>query len=116
MENSVTKPTRLKYEKILIAIAILLTAILIISLTVKANRPLTFAEKAETETHNENKICLNSATEADLTTLEGIGKVKAANIVKYRTENGSFSTIDEIKEVDGIGDKTFEKLKDYICV
>ncbi|MDF2632682.1 MAG: competence protein ComEA helix-hairpin-helix region, partial [Caproiciproducens sp.] len=48
--------------------------------------------------------------------LDGIGDLMAKRIVAYRTENGSFKSIDAIKNVDGIGDKTFAKLKDHITV
>lgn len=48
--------------------------------------------------------------------IPGVGPVTADSIVQYREEKGRFSSIEEIKNVSGIGDKTFEKLKDYITV
>lgn len=63
---------------------------------------------------NSNLINLNSATIEDLKSLNGIGDAKAAGIVEYREKNGGFSSIDQIKEVDGIGEKMFEKIKDKI--
>lgn len=62
------------------------------------------------------KIDLNSADEAALTTLPGIGPSKAQAILAFREENGSFKTIDDLKNVTGIGEKTFEKLKEFIVV
>ena len=63
-----------------------------------------------------NKIDLNSADETALTTLPGVGASKAQAIIAFREENGSFKTIDDLKNVSGIGEKTFEKLKEYIIV
>ena len=63
-----------------------------------------------------DKVDLNSADETALTTLPGIGAAKAQAIIAYREENGTFKTIEELKNISGIGDKTFEKLKDSIVV
>ncbi|WP_318241039.1 ComEA family DNA-binding protein [Ureibacillus galli] len=63
-----------------------------------------------------DKVNINSADEATLTTLPGIGPSKAQAIISYREENGPFQSIDELKNVSGIGDKTFEKLMDLIDV
>ena len=48
--------------------------------------------------------------------LTGIGDKKADQIFAYRQQHGRFKTIDEIKQVSGIGDKTFLSLKDQLCV
>ncbi|MGD6818174.1 helix-hairpin-helix domain-containing protein [Metabacillus sp. 113a] len=64
----------------------------------------------------EPVIDLNKATLEDLQTLPGIGPSKAEAILSYREEKGAFKTKDELKEVSGIGDKTFEKLQDSILV
>ncbi len=60
-------------------------------------------------------ININTATVEQLATLYNIGPKRAAAIIEYRTKN-PFRTIDEIKDVSGIGDKTFEKIKDAITV
>ncbi|WP_155591685.1 helix-hairpin-helix domain-containing protein [Lysinibacillus cavernae] len=62
----------------------------------------------------EQKININKADIETLSTLPGIGPSKAQSILTYREENGHFQTIDDLKNVSGIGDKTFEKLKDAI--
>ena len=67
----------------------------------------------ETEQGTE-KVNINTADLAQLMTLEGIGPKKAEGIIHYREENGSFKTIEEIKEVSGIGDKTYEKFREKI--
>ena len=61
-------------------------------------------------------ININTADEAALQTLPGIGAAKAASIVRYREANGGFSSIEEIKKVSGIGDITYENIKGCITV
>lgn len=64
----------------------------------------------------ENKIInINKATEEELMALPGIGESKANNIIEYRNEN-KFNNIDDIKNVSGIGDSVYEKIKDLITV
>ena len=62
------------------------------------------------------QININTATEAQFDSLSGIGPVLAKRIVDYRTAHGPFSSVDDIKKVQGIGDKTFEKFKDNITI
>ena len=62
------------------------------------------------------KVNINEADEAGLMTLNGIGSSKAASIIQHRDEKGFFKTIDEIKNVSGIGEATFNNLKDSITV
>ena len=49
-------------------------------------------------------------------TLTGIGESKADNIIKYRQENGSFSAVEDLTNVSGIGESIFNKIKDSITV
>lgn len=56
-------------------------------------------------------ININKADAATLDGLDGIGAKKAEAIVAYRTEHGEFKTLDELKEVSGIGNKLFDKIK-----
>lgn len=65
---------------------------------------------------NNNLININTASVEELTTLTGIGDVKAEAIIKYRNEVGKFKTKEEILNVDGIGESLFEKIKDDITV
>ena len=63
---------------------------------------------------DSKKVSINSATIKELTTLPGIGESKAKAIIEYRTKNGSFKSIEEIKKVSGIGDAAYSKIKDFI--
>lgn len=65
---------------------------------------------------SNGKVNLNKADEMQLTTLPGVGPAKATAILNYRNEAGAFKTIDDLKNVTGIGDKTFEQLRDLIDV
>ena len=64
---------------------------------------------------NNSLINLNTASLEELMTLNGIGEAKANRIIEYRKTN-PFKTIEDIKNVDGIGDKAFEKIKDKITI
>ena len=61
-------------------------------------------------------ININSATQTELETLPGIGPSTALKIIKYREENGKFNTIEDIKNVNGIGDSKFNNIKDLISI
>ena len=61
-------------------------------------------------------ISLNSATKEELMTLPGIGEAKAEEIIKYRSEHNGFTNIEELKEISGIGESVFAKIKDYITL
>lgn len=80
-------------------------------------------ESAENKTSNDNvsksptgKISINTASLEELQTLDGIGETKAKAIIGYRETNGAFKNIEEIKNVSGIGDATYEKIKDDITI
>lgn len=62
------------------------------------------------------KININSASATELDLLSGIGPAYAGRIIDYRNTNGGFKSIDEIKNIKGIGEKTFDKFKDQISV
>lgn len=75
------------------------------------------AAGADADGGQENGLVnINTASAAELTTISGIGESRAQAIIAYRDENGSFKTIEEIKNVDGIKDGLFSKIKDKITV
>lgn len=69
-----------------------------------------------TEETGSGTININTADQTQLVTLSGIGAARAADIIAYRTEHGSFQTIEEIMNVSGIKESTFQKIKDQIVV
>lgn len=72
---------------------------------------------AEEVQHLENQIIdINTATRDQLITLDGIGETYADRIIEYRKQNGPFQTPEDITKVKGIGEKTFESIKDRIVV
>jgi competence protein ComEA len=68
------------------------------------------------QNHEDGKVNLNKASETELQTLTGVGPAKATAIIEYRDQNGGFKKVEELMEISGIGEKTFEKLKDQITV
>jgi len=74
-------------------------------------------ERKEEQNKEENILVnINEATQTELETLPGIGPSTALKIIKYREENGNYSSIEDIKNVNGIGDSKFNNIKDLICV
>lgn len=72
---------------------------------------------ASSDGSNANaKVNINTATESDFQSLPGIGPAKATAIFQYREEHGAFTQLDGLKNVSGIGDKTFEKLEPNIIL
>ena len=72
--------------------------------------------KQQTSNQNNDKININSASVSELCSLPGIGESLAQRIIDYRNTNGFFSTTEEIKNVSGIGDALYNKIKDYITI
>ena len=72
--------------------------------------------ESDTKEVTDGKININSADTEQLVKLKGIGEVKAAAIVEYRRINGNFKTVQDIMNVSGIGEKTFEKIRGQITV
>jgi competence protein ComEA len=67
--------------------------------------------------NNKNALInINTASLEELMTIKGFGKTKAQSIIDYRTKNGNFINIEDIKNVKGIGDSTYDKIKAYITV
>ncbi|UQF10915.1 helix-hairpin-helix domain-containing protein [Vagococcus lutrae] len=73
-------------------------------------------DSGHAQAENETLVNLNTATAQELQTLSGIGEKKAEAIITYRETNGAFQTIDDLKKVKGIGEKTFDSLKESITI
>jgi competence protein ComEA len=62
------------------------------------------------------RIDLNSASAAQLDTLPGIGPVTVARIVDWRTAHGRFARVDQLREIEGIGERRFAQLRELVTV
>ena len=76
------------------------------------DRPI--EEDSKGQTYESNKVNINTATKAELMSLPGIGETKAMAILAYRQEHGEFSSLEELKQVEGIKEAVFTKIKAYI--
>ena len=74
------------------------------------------ANLSTTSGSRSGKININTASEEELKSLNGVGDALAKRIVEYREKNGFFKDIHEITNVSGIGEKKFESMKEQICV
>lgn len=77
---------------------------------------LTLQEQAATNAQSNKVVNINTATEAELTTLNGIGSSKAQAIIAYRNQYGSFKTVDELIKVKGIGEKIVQNNRARLTV
>lgn len=74
------------------------------------------ADNTSSEASDSGKVDINRADSSQLTTISGIGPSKAEAIIAYRQENGPFKKTEDITKVSGIGDATYQKIKDKITV
>ena len=88
--------------------------IIIRNINDKTNEDDVIEDSISEEVIDDTLISINNSDIEQLKEIPGIGEVKAKAIISYRESNGEFRSIDELKNVDGIGEKTFEKIKDNI--
>ena len=79
------------------------------------NNDACIKEDSSIAKESNNLISISKASKEELMTLPSIGESKAENIINYRNKNG-FKTIEDIKNVEGIGESLFEKIKDKITL
>ncbi|MCK4260465.1 MAG: helix-hairpin-helix domain-containing protein [Halanaerobiales bacterium] len=87
----------------------------VVSTTTSGAGIYTFSSSSTTSSSSK-KISINSASKEQLETISGVGPNKAEAIIRYREQNGRFRKLEDLKKVGGIGEKTFEKLKDQITL
>jgi len=110
-----------KYERLAASFLVLSLLIAFIFIIHKNSRPpVTFTvDLFDTDIESgiaSSTVNINTADVNELIGLKGIGKSMANAIIRYRETHGLFLSIDEIKKVNGIGEKTFENIKDGIAV
>ena len=74
------------------------------------------AHSNASNTKENKKVNLNKASVEELKQVKGLGAKRAQDIIDHRESNGKFKSVDDLKKVSGIGAKTIEKLKEYVTV
>ena len=82
----------------------------------KSGDNIIIEENTVSSNNSTQTININKATEKEFETLPGIGPSLASKIIEYRNQNGKFESIEDIKNVNGIGDNKYEKINDLITV
>lgn len=103
-------------KRTLIAWLSLITAALLLFSLILFCRPsrVTPVRTASSLAENDEDLWINRADKDALLTLPGIGDVLAERILDYRTAHGSFTSLDELKLIEGIGEKTMESIENYL--
>lgn len=83
---------------------------------IEENSSINMISKQDKCEKTKEKININKATIEEIKTLPSIGASKAQAIIDYRDENGEFKSIDELSNIDGIGSKTLDKLRDKVDI
>ena len=84
--------------------------------TIEVNNCVDKNTTNESTNSETTKININTDSKEKLMTISGIGSSKADAIIEYRTKNGNFKTLEDLKKVSGIGEAAYEKIKDNICI
>ena len=116
-----------KQTLILISVALILIGAILVFVAVKSPRvydepnPTDATQSVNAEINDITQehifpININTATADELTMVKGIGDTRAKNIVAYREEHGPFNSVEELKEVDGIGDTLYEQIAGSLTV
>ncbi len=97
---------------------ILTVSYLLLLLSISTVQPyIVKAEATETVSRSEISVVnINSASADEMASVPGLGEKKSQAIVKFREKHGPFARVEDLKKVDGIGDKLFEKIRQYVIV
>ncbi len=97
---------------------ILTVSYLLLLLSITTIQPyLVMAETTEAVSKGEISVVnINAASADDMASVPGLGEKKSQAIVKFREKHGPFAKVEDLKRVDGIGDKLFEKIRPYVTV
>lgn len=97
---------------------ILTMSYLLLLLSISTIQPyIVKAEATETVSRSEISVVnINSASADEMASVPGLGEKKSQAIVKFREKHGPFARLEDLKKVDGIGDKLFEKIRQYVTV
>lgn len=97
---------------------ILTVSYLLLLLSISTIQPyIVKAEATETVSRSEiSAVNINSASADEMASVPGLGEKKSQAIVKFREKHGPFARVEDLKKVDGIGDKLFEKIRQYVIV
>ena len=109
-----------KWKLFLIGIGLLLMGFMIGYLVgnspaVTGKRVLSVSDVQESSV-SEETISLNTATKEDLMRLPQIGEKTAEHIIEYRESQGGFRSLEELKNIEGIGDKTYERIGPFLTL
>ncbi len=110
------------YRRLLLPFAIFFLGCYLIGFRVYQNRyaepvvPKTVVEENQRKLAEGEKINLNGAAKEELMRVDGLGETLATRIIEYRESLGGFKTIEQIKDVNGIGEKLFEVIKNYLAI
>lgn len=114
------KETSKRHFHILLGVALILCAIVVAYPFFFVREPGSVVVLTDTTSQRGIRqtllVNLNTASEDELQKLPGIGPVMAGRILEYREANGGFTSVEELLEISGIGEKTFAKLETYVTV
>ena len=96
----------------------LLAVLVVLSFLISFKESAYAAPKPETKVEMQSSalVNLNKATAEELQTIRGIGPVIAERIIKYRQDHGRFEKVEDLNQVNGIGDAKFEKIKNEVSI
>ena len=101
---------------VFLALLIIGVSVLVFSVSEEVSEQKPVPAKQISAIHYENRININTADKETLMQLNGIGEVRAQQIIDFRTKNGQFVTTQDLMRIDGIGLALFEKIKNDITV